>query len=165
MTHHTTTHIPHYTPTPNGEPQAHTSREGPTELHIRPTIITVTFNTMGMHNTILDLHHILSTPTKPTILHLTETKHSHIKSIWKEALKKLYTHPHITEIRPRHKSKINMHYPSHTKRHLQPTTKISAPIHLRDFITAATLTPHKGFPIIATSAHMPKIHTKEQEAL
>jgi hypothetical protein len=40
-----------------------------------------------MHNTILDLPKITSTHIKPTIIHLTETKHSHIKSIWREVLK------------------------------------------------------------------------------
>jgi hypothetical protein len=40
-----------------------------------------------MHNTILDLQKIISTQKKPTIIHLTETKHSHIKSIGREVLK------------------------------------------------------------------------------
>jgi hypothetical protein len=35
-----------------------------------------------MHNTILDLQHILNIPTNPTLLHIPETKHIHIKSIW-----------------------------------------------------------------------------------
>jgi hypothetical protein len=52
-----------------------------------PPIKAVNFNTRDMHDTILDLQHIMNTPTTPSIIHLTETKHSHIKSIWREALK------------------------------------------------------------------------------
>jgi len=47
----------------------------------------VAFYTRDMHNTILDLQHILNTPTKPTLPILTETKHSHIKSIRRETPK------------------------------------------------------------------------------
>ena len=61
-----------------------------------PHITAITFNTRGMHNTILDLNNIMNTKKKPTIIHLTETKHSHIKSIWRVALKDyklIHTHP------------------------------------------------------------------------
>ena len=62
-----------------------------------PPIKAVTFNTRGMHNAILDLQNIMSTQKEPTIIHLTETKHSHIKSIWREALKEYnLIHTHIT---------------------------------------------------------------------
>ena len=41
-----------------------------------PSIKAVTFDKRGMHNTILHLHHILNAQSKPTIIHLTETKHN-----------------------------------------------------------------------------------------
>ena len=44
-------------------------------------------------------------------------------------------------------------------------TAIPTPSHLRDYISAGTLTPHDGSPIIATSAYMPQLHTKSQETL
>jgi hypothetical protein len=48
-----------------------------------------------MHNTILDLHHTLNSKHKPTIINLTETKHKHIKSIWRDILKDYkLTHTH-----------------------------------------------------------------------
>jgi hypothetical protein len=37
--------------------------------------------------------------------------------------------------------------------------------HLRDYITAAILTPHDGSPVIAISAYIPQLHTTEQEAV
>ena len=37
-----------------------------------PAIHAVTFNTRGMHNTILNLHRILNTTTKPIIIYHTE---------------------------------------------------------------------------------------------
>jgi hypothetical protein len=77
------------TPTPPKKETTNTS-------YRHPAIHAVTFNTRGMHNTILDLHRILNSKHKPTIINLTETKHSHIKSIWRDTLKdyKLtHTHP------------------------------------------------------------------------
>jgi hypothetical protein len=40
-----------------------------------------------MHNTILDLHKIVNPKTNSTLIHLTETKHINIKSVWRETLK------------------------------------------------------------------------------
>jgi hypothetical protein len=42
----------------------------------------------GVHNTILDLQRIVNAPIKPTIIHLTETKHSQIKFIWREGVRR-----------------------------------------------------------------------------
>ena len=56
------------------------------DTYRHPPIKAVFFNTRGMHNTILDMHRILNTHAILTIFHLTETKHNHIKSIWREAL-------------------------------------------------------------------------------
>jgi len=40
-----------------------------------------------MHTSILDLQDLLNTNSKPQIIALTETKHRHIKSIWRRTLK------------------------------------------------------------------------------
>ncbi len=62
-------------------------------------IHAVTFNTRGMHNTRMDLHHILNSQTKLTLLYLTESKHNQIKSIWREALKDCkLTHKNTLEL-------------------------------------------------------------------
>ena len=42
-------------------------------------------------------------------------------------------------------------------------TPIPTPAHLTDYIKADTITPHDGSPIIAITAYMPQIYTKEQE--
>jgi hypothetical protein len=57
------------------------NNEAATTSYRHPAIIAVTFDTRGIHNTIMDLHHILNSKQRPTIIHLTETKHSHVKSI------------------------------------------------------------------------------------
>jgi hypothetical protein len=68
-----------------------------------PAIHAVAFNTRGMHNTILDLHHILNSKHKPTIINLTETIQSHIKSIWRDTLKDYkLTHTHTQNSTPTH---------------------------------------------------------------
>jgi hypothetical protein len=68
-----------------------------TNEYKHPPIKAATFNTIGIHNTILGLQNIINNnENKPTILHLTETKHVHIKSMWREVLKDyklIYTHP------------------------------------------------------------------------
>ena len=58
------------------------------DTYRHPPIKAVTFNTRGMHSTILDLHHLLNTQSKLIIIHLTESKHSNVMSIWRESLKK-----------------------------------------------------------------------------
>jgi hypothetical protein len=44
-------------------------------------------------------------------------------------------------------------------------TTIPTPFHLRDYISAATLTPYNGYSIVTISAYMPQLHTKSQETL
>ena len=41
-------------------------------------------------------------------------------------------------------------------------TAIPTPSHIGDYISAATLTPYDGSPIIAISAYMPQLHTKNK---
>jgi hypothetical protein len=44
-------------------------------------------------------------------------------------------------------------------------TAFPSPTHIRDYISAATLTPHDGSPIIAISIYMPQLHLKAQDSL
>ena len=44
-------------------------------------------------------------------------------------------------------------------------TAIPTPPHIGDYISAATLTPHDGSPIIAISAYMPQRHTKAKDTI
>ncbi len=71
--------IPHITPLPLLFPTK------PTITHQSPKTFTV--DTRGMHTTIIDLQNILTTQPDPHIIALTETKHRHIKSIWRQTLR------------------------------------------------------------------------------
>jgi hypothetical protein len=44
-------------------------------------------------------------------------------------------------------------------------TAIPSPPHIGDYISAATLTPYDGSPIIAISANMPQFHTKSNDII
>ena len=114
-----------------------------------PPIKAVTFNTRDMHNTILDLQHIMNTQKKPTIIHLTETKHNHIKSIWREVLKDyklVHTYPTLDPTTNRRSGGTILAARRDTYKEV---TAIPTPSHLGDYVSAATLTPYDGSPVIA----------------
>jgi len=97
------------------------------------------------------------------MIHLTETKHSHIKSMWREALKdykliRTYQTLDLTTNR-RSVGSILAARRDTTKE----ATAIHPPPHIGDYISAATLIPHDGSPIIAILAYMPQFHTKAQD--
>jgi len=114
-----------------------------------------------MHTTILDLQNILATQTPPQIIALTETKHRHIKSTWRHALKgyKLVHNPSL--------------YNKHTKRcsggaiiATDTNTYINIepyliPPHLQHHIAMTLLTPKAGSKLLAISICMPQ-HNNNQ---
>jgi hypothetical protein len=107
-----------------------------------------------MHNTILDLQHLVNTQTKPTLIHLTETKHSQINSIWREAVeeyKQIHAPPKLDLATNRRSAGTILAARRDT---YKDVTAIPTPSHLRDYISAATRTPHDGSPIIAISAYI-----------
>ncbi len=113
----------------------------------------------GMHNTILDLQLIMNTQKKPTIIHLMETKHIHIKSIWREVLKDyklIHTYSTLDPTTHRISGGAILAARRGTYKEI---TAIPTPSHIGDYIFAATLTPYDGSPIIAISAYMPQLHT------
>jgi len=118
-----------------------------------------------MHNTILDLQHIMNTQKKPSIIHLTETKHSHIKSIWREELK----YYKLVHTRPTLEPNTNIRSGGTILAVRRDTykevTAIPTPSHIGDYISAATLTPYDGSPIIAISAYMPQLHTEAKDTI
>jgi endonuclease/exonuclease/phosphatase family metal-dependent hydrolase len=109
-----------------------------------------------MHTTILDLQKILDTNPDPHIIALTETKHRHIKSIWRHTLKnyKLIYNP--------------SHYDKQTKRcsggtilaihkNAYPTIKpIHIPSQYQPYLAIALLTPKTGSDILAVAAYLPQ---------
>jgi hypothetical protein len=115
-----------------------------------------------MHNIILDLHHILNSNHKPTIISLTETKHSHIKSIWRDTLKDyklIHTPPKLDPNTLRRSAGTIL---AIRRDIYKEATPIQTPTNLMDYIKAAKLTPHDGTPVIAITAYMPQLHTKAQ---
>jgi hypothetical protein len=139
------------------------NKETGPKTYRHPAIHAVTFNTRGMHNTILDLNRILNSITKPSILYLTETEYGHIKSIWREALrdyKRTHTSPKLYPTTNRRSAGTILA----TRRDVyKVVAPIPTPAHLTDYIKAATITSQEGIPIIAITAYMSQIHTKEQE--
>jgi len=118
-----------------------------------------------MYNTILDLQHIMNTQQRPKIIHLTEIKHSHTKSIWREVLKDytiIHTHPtldpttNITSGGTILVARRDTH---------KEVTAIPTPSHIGHYISAVTLNPHDGFTIIAISAYMPQLYTKTKDTI
>ena len=102
----------------------------------------------------------MNTQQKPTIIHLTETKHIHINSIWRELLKDyelIHTYPTLD---PTTNRRLGGTILAARRGTYKEVTVIPTPPHTGDYISAATLTPHDGSPIIAISAYMPQRHTK-----
>ena len=130
-----------------------------------PSIKAVTFNTRGMHNTILDLQHVMNTHKIPTIIHLTETKLSHIQSTWREVLKDftlIHTYPTLDPSTNRRSGETIL---AARRDEYKEITAIPTPTHIRDYISAATLTPYDGSPIITTPAYLPQLHTKAKDRI
>jgi hypothetical protein len=118
-----------------------------------------------MHSTVLDLHHILASKNKMTILYLTETKHSHIKSTWREALRDYKLINTSTKLEPT-TNRISFGIILSIRKDIyKDATPIPTPIHLTNYIKEVTITPHDGSPIITISAYMPQIHTTAQEQM
>ena len=116
-----------------------------------------------MHTTILDLQSILDNNPDLHIIALTETKHRHIKSIWRQTLKnyKLIHSP--------------SHYDKHTQRcsggtilaiHKNAYSTIK-PIHIpsqyQPYFAIALLTPKTGSDILAIAAYLPQ-HQSAKDA-
>jgi hypothetical protein len=107
----------------------------------------------------------MSTKNKPTILHLAGKKNSHIKSIRREALKEyklIHTRPTLDPTTNRRSGGTILAVRRDTYKEV---IAIPIPPHIGDYISAATLTPYAGSPIIAISAYMPQLHTKAKDTI
>jgi hypothetical protein len=107
----------------------------------------------------------MNTQKKPIIIHLTETKHSHIKSIRREVLKDcklVHTHPTLDPTTNRRSGGTLLAARRDTYKEV---IAIPTPSHIGDYISAAKLTPYDGSPIITISAYMPQLHTKAKDTI
>jgi len=114
-----------------------------------------------MHTTLLDLQDILNKQTPPQILALTETKHRHIKSIWRHTLRnyKLIYNPSLynkSTKRASGGSILAIHSPNY--KNIEP---IRVPPPYQPYLAIAKLTPKNGTPLIAISAYLPQLNTPE----
>ena len=130
-----------------------------------PPIKALTFNTRGLHNAILYLQHSMNTQKQPTIIHLTETKHSHIKSICREILKDYkLVHIHLT-LDPTTNKRSGGSILEARRDTYKDVTVIPTPSYIGDDISAAKLTTYDDSPIIAISAYVPQLHTKGKDTI
>jgi hypothetical protein len=107
----------------------------------------------------------MNTQRKPTKVHLRETKHSHIKSIWRDVLKDytlIHTYPTLDPTTNRRSGGTILAARRDTYKEV---TAIPTPPHIRDYISAAALTPYGGSPIIAIFAYMPQLQTKAKDMI
>ncbi len=118
-----------------------------------------------MHTTILDLQTLLHAQSKPTIITLTETKHRHIKSIWRHALKhyKLVYNPSLYSKQTKRTSAgtiLAIHKDAYTN-----ITPMQTPIPLQPYLSLALLQPTNGSKTIAASTYMPQYITPQGQQI
>jgi hypothetical protein len=116
-----------------------------------------------MHTTILDLQDLLNNKPKPQLIALTETKHRHIKSIWRHTLReyKLIYNPSLYNRSTKRASGgaiLAVHSKAYTS--IEP---IRVPNPYQPYIAIAKLTPKQGTTLIAISAYLPQSKTPQNK--
>ena len=112
-----------------------------------------------MHTTILDLQDLLNNQPKPQIIALTETKHRHIKSIWRHTLRnyKLIFNPSLYNKSTKRASGgaiLAIHSPAY-----KTIVPIRVPTPYQPYLAIAKLTPNHGTSLLAISAYLPQSNT------
>jgi endonuclease/exonuclease/phosphatase family metal-dependent hydrolase len=141
---------------PNHQP--HTTTPLPNPTYTYQNLKALTLNTRGMHTTILDIQQLLTTHPEPHILAMTETKHRHIKSIWRQTLKnyKLIYNPSLHNKLTKRCSGgaiLAIHKNAYTS--IKP---IPVPKQYQPYLAIAHLTPTTGSAIMAIAAYLPQHH-------
>jgi len=106
-----------------------------------------------MHTTILDLQKLLTAHPDPHIIALTETKHRHIKSIWRQTLRnyKLIYNPSLYNKQTKRCSGgtiLAIH-----KNAYSTMQSIHIPPPYQPYLAIALLTPKAGSAILAIAAY------------
>jgi hypothetical protein len=132
-------------------------------IYTHQSLKALTLNTRGMHITIVDLQNILTNQPNLHIIALTETKHRHIKSSWRQALRN-YKLVYNSSL-----------YDKHTKRCSSGTIlaihknaySIIKTLHIpptyQPYLAIAPLTPKAGSEILAIAAYLPQHHTSLED--
>jgi hypothetical protein len=114
-----------------------------------------------VHTSILDLQNLLNTHPKPQIIALTETKHRHIKSIWRHTLKsyKLIYNPSLYNKKTKCASGgaiLAIRSDAYTT--IEP---IHVPTPYQPHLAIALLQPGVGTPLITMSSYLPQPTTAQ----
>jgi len=116
-----------------------------------------------MSTTIIDLQNILTTQPDPQIIALTETKHLHIKSIWRQALRN-YKLVHNSSLYYKHNKRCSWGTILAKHKTVYSTIK---PLHIPPayqlYLAIAFLTPKAGPEILANAAYLPQKQTKLED--
>ena len=108
-----------------------------------------------MHTSILDLQDILNTHTKPQNISLTETKHRHIKSIWRHTLKnyKLVYNPSLYNKKTKRASGgaiLSIRSDAYNT-----IETVAVPTPYKPYIAIALFQPGVGTKIFTIAAYLP----------
>jgi hypothetical protein len=159
----------HNTNAQNLKPKTQNSKEPPPLIinepvsYTHPQITAALLNTRAMHSSIIDLQEIFTHTPHPNIICLTETKHGHIKSTWRNLLKdyKLIHTPSTLDPHTNRRRGGTILGVRRNSYKLIQTVPI--PKHIQTYVAAATLEPTKGSTILALSVYMPQHSTNEDK--
>jgi len=134
----------------------------PNTNYSHQSLKALTLNTRGMHTTILDLQKILDTNPDLHIIALTETKHRHIKSIWRHTLKNyklIYKPSHYDKQTHRCSGGTILAIHKNAYPNIKP---IHIPSQYQPYLAIALLTPNIGSAILAIAAYLPQHQTRKE---
>ena len=125
-----------------------------------------TLNVRGMHSSITDVIMILRNKERiPDILALTETKHSHINSLWRITLQQYKLHHNVPEINPETNRRSAGTVLAINKTKFTSSTSIDVPSHLTGYLTAAVAVPYARPTILAVALYMPQLNSPSTKSL
>jgi hypothetical protein len=112
-----------------------------------------------MHTTIIDLQNLLNAYPDTHIIALTETKHRHVKSIWRQALRnyKLVYNPSLYDKQAKRFSGgtiLAVH-----KNAYKTINPLRIPSQYQPYLAISLLTPNRGSNILAIAAYLPQHKT------
>jgi len=117
-----------------------------------------------MHSTVVDIVRLLEhSNISPDILSLTETKHTHINSLWRNILHDFKILHYPPQVNPDTRKPSGGTALAVKKSSFRTTCAIDVPKDLRSHLVAAIITPHAGTPIIAISVYMPQLRESRQK--
>ena len=112
-----------------------------------------------MHTSILDLHDLLNTQSKPQIIALTKTKHQHIKSIWRHTLenyKLVYNLSLYNKKTKRTSGDVILAIHSDSYVNIQPVT-----VPYQPYLTIGLLQFKVGTKLMDIAAYLPQPSTSQ----